>query len=622
MAESCLDDEFNPGSCDLDIGAAVATFPNSEEIDAFAFSGMSPDYMGYYNVWPGVEVNLFKGGDDFDANRADGPDGYAMRNVSDPISTGAIYTDVATPYTCYYNENGVKGCDPVWNYQVAAVESTAAPSISSLSPPSAVPGSSGTLTINGANLLNIFDPSGQPQVTSSGSGVTLSSPPTPSPASTSVQVNYSIAGGATPGSYDVTASNNWGASNAAVFTVASDATVQSQNKATPKLAATVTPLVTNAGCGGGEISNPTRIIRVSRGNILVGSYPTGDIECMTPPTNVMAGELIGLDVPPFYVGKDPTTGDDIWGQVQSLTWTISDCTESTCATKTNTVNAVGNYTASAASGKVQLIKDVDMTQNPIFFYFTVPGHYEEVDVTVTFIEGSTYSTYSAWARFYVGGPTGNLLLTPSMITGTGSSDTGVQVLAGPKLSTTGISVGTSQVGITFKSNATPPSGYNQSFTWVQIISGVQNKYINSTGQFSTPSSPQSGIDNTYPYANASSTSTNDTPSTALPSIYGEGWESFTATMFLMWDPALPNKCTPASTNSTTLQSTASNCTSIPIPLSSVIWHWSGCAVNTLANQTNGTTWSLSTGAGCPVQTLGTPQSAGFPTWTSQVVRSY
>ena len=192
----------------------------------------------------------------------------------------------------------------------------------------------------------------------------------------------------------------------------------------------------------------------------------------------------------------------------------------------------------------------------------------------------------------------------------------------PKLSTTGIPVGTSQVGITFKSNATAPSGYNQTFTWIQIIGGVQNKYLNSNGPYSSPSSPESGIDNSYPYANASSTSTNDTPSAGLPSMYGEGWESFTATMFLMWDPALPSGCTPASTDPRTLQSTASTCASIPIPLSSVTWHWSGCAINTLANQANGTTWSLSTTNGCPVQTLGTSQSAGFPEWTSQVVRSY
>jgi hypothetical protein len=54
----------------------------------------------------------------------------------------------------------------------------------------------------------------------------------------------------------------------------------------------------------------------------------------------------------------------------------------------------------------------------------------------------------------------------------------------------------------------------------------------------------------------------------------------------------------------------------------VTWHWSGCAVNTLANQANGTTWSLGTTNGCPVQTLGASQSAGFPEWTHQVVRSY
>ena len=62
------------------------------------------------------------------------------------------------------------------------------------------------------------------------------------------------------------------------------------------------------------------------------------------------------------------------------------------------------------------------------------------------------------------------------------------------------------------------------------------------------------------------------PGAGLPDNYGEGWETFTATMYLMWDPALPSGCTPAKTvqnSDGTFMSTASTCTSIPIPLSVV-----------------------------------------------------
>jgi hypothetical protein len=306
-------------------------------------------------------------------------------------------------HTCYINENQGEQCDPIWNSQVRAVVGTSAPSISSLSPSSAVPGSSGTLTLNGDNLLNLFDPTGQPDVTSSTSSITLSSPPAPSPASTSVQVNYSIAAGATPGSYDVTASNNWGTSNAAAFTVASGTKVQSQNKDIPKPAIALSPMVTDAGCSGGELHNPTRIVWWGQ---IIGAYPAGDIECAI--TNVMAGQQIQPYVPPFYL-----TGT-AWAYPQTLTWTISDCSDSNCTTKTSTVHAVGNYSITYGSNNVPTkstlttIGQVNMNQNPIRFYFTVPGKTEQVDVTGTFTDGSTLS---AWARFNVEGPSVNLKAT-------------------------------------------------------------------------------------------------------------------------------------------------------------------------------------------------------------------
>jgi hypothetical protein len=223
----------------------------------------------------------------------------------------------------------------------------------------------------------------------------------------------------------------------------------------------------------------------------------------------------------------------------------------------------------------------------------------------------------ASVTFNILGPSGNLLLQPNMKT----DGSGVQVLldgSSPKLSTTGIPVGTKQVGITFTSSASLPSGVNQSFTWVQVLTSVQRQYVTTAGPYATPTG--TGLDLAFPYANASPTTTNDKPAAFLPSIYGEGWESFSATMYLMWDPGLPTGCHPASTDPNTLQSTPSDCTSIPIPLSSVNYHWSGCAINTLVSQSNGTTWTLSTVNGCPVDTLGTPQisdtASGFPVWTN------
>lgn len=606
MAESCLDDEFNPGSCDLDVGASVAIVPNSEEIDAFAFSDMSPDYMGYYNVWPGVEMNLFQGGDDIDANRADGPDGNAMRNVSDPISTGAIYTGVATLYTCYYNANGGKECDPVWNNQVAAVESTATPSISSLSPPSAIPGSSGTLTINGDNLLDIFDPAGQPQVTSSGSSVMLSSPPAPSPASTSVQVNYSIAVDARPGPYDVTVSNNWGTSNAAAFTVDPGATVQSQNKAASQPATTISPLVVGANCSG-EVINPTRIVWYEG---ITFPYPAGDIECTT--TNVMAGQQIYIYVPPYYL-----TGST-WAVPTNVTWTISDCSDSTCATKTNTVNAVGGYTASAASGTVKPITQVPMNQNPITFYFTVPGHYEEVDVTGTFTDGTNLS---AWARFNVNGPTGTLIPTESLqttdsatvLTNPTNGSAAMQMQNSPRLTT---------AGVVFIEPASLPS--TGKVIWVQKLKSVTYSQLVQWGAaYTPPNSASNQLDGVYPYPNGNPAyTTNDSPNRYLYSLLGDATESFDATMYALWDPALPAGCTPANTNNQTYQSTASTCTSIPIPLGSIRWRWSACAINQGIPPNSGSQTSPSWVRQCGPGFQYSGQSNGYPEWSSCSTSQY
>lgn len=143
------------------------------------------------------------------------------------------------------------------------------------------------------------------------------------------------------------------------------------------------------------------------------------------------------------------------------------------------------------------------------------------------------------------------------------------------------------VGIYFSEDAQPPQGTNQSFTWIQIIQTTQSTYINTTGVFNQPTTPGQGLDGTYPYASQGSFNTVDTPNSGLPANYGEGARNFTATMYVMSDPGFPAGCTPASTSPTTYKSTASTCTqSIPIPLGSVQWHWSGCAINPLVQQTN------------------------------------
>jgi hypothetical protein len=270
---------------------------------------------------------------------------------------------------------------------------------------------------------------------------------------------------------------------------------------------------------------------------------------------------------------------------------------------------VGGYTPSTGPTHVQ--RTFALTNSDLLFYWTDAGTSRRVTYSYTL---SDRETNSATATFTVIGPTGNLVLAASMPQGN------VRVYnitrAGATTPVLGLKNSTTNVGISFTSNAVAPSGLNQSFTWVQTISSVQTEYLGSNGPGLNP--PESGLDNTYPYANANPRSTNDSPNAVLPETYGEGWEAFTATMYLMWDPALPSGCTPASTDPATLVSTPSTCASIPVPLSSVTWHWSGCAINAINAQSNGTNWIFSTASGCPVQILSTPQLSGFPEWDTLV----
>jgi hypothetical protein len=314
--------------------------------------------------------------------------------------------------------------------------------------------------------------------------------------------------------------------------------------------------------------------------------------------------------------------------IVSATWSFDNVVDITGGF-VNGAGIAGTQPSASAGGSEAADPNL-MQANPastgIAFYFVNPGTTETATLQWTLSNGDPNGN-SSTADFNIQGPTGNLLITPNMIQGAGANDTGVVVNATAGLSTTGVidatPPGNNLVGITFTGDATPPSGTNQLLTWVQLLNNHQVQVISSVGSRFITNATTTALDSSYPYTRELANYTSDTPANALPDSYGELWESFTATMYLMWDPGLPSGCTPAKTTQTmqngypVFTSIPSNCTSTPIPLSSVQWHWSGCAINTLANQTNNTTWSLSTANGCPVQILGTSQSAGFPEWPAQ-----
>jgi hypothetical protein len=162
-------------------------------------------------------------------------------------------------------------------------------------------------------------------------------------------------------------------------------------------------------------------------------------------------------------------------------------------------------------------------------------------------------------------------------------------------------------GIYFDVTANGPSGAGSkaAFQFVQLINQSAWRH-RSIGYISLGGLPL-GLDGDevvrwYPYAR-----TINNPNQALddPGIslfldnndpIGESAVKFGATMYLMWDPALPSDCDPANKVGDN-PATPSTCTgSIPVPLGKIDWGFSASAINTLSpnlpGTSNGTGWIM------------------------------
>jgi hypothetical protein len=110
---------------------------------------------------------------------------------------------------------------------------------------------------------------------------------------------------------------------------------------------------------------------------------------------------------------------------------------------------------------------------------------------------------------------------------------------------------------------------------------------------------------------------------------GEISDSFSATMYLLWDPQLnaSGQSTPdcAATTPETTQGLAgtpvpSTCTgSIPAPLGAITWGFCGGAINVLQTQSDGSTWTLNCKPNVDMPATPTYQDAHSistaPSWT-------
>jgi IPT/TIG domain len=313
--------------------------------------------------------------------------------------------------------------------------------------------------------------------------------------------------------------------------------------------------------------------------------------------------------------------------IASATWSFDSSNDITGGF-VNGAGAVGTQPSASAGGSEAA--DPILTQSGIQFYFVNPGTTETASLHWTLNNGDLNGNSSS-ADFNIQGPTGNLLPNAfAQSNNTGTSLSNVQAAAA-QLSMTNAPVhpAAGAVGVYFTDNAQPVANSGQcppsvgappaagcgQLVWVQILTSVTQLQIVPPADNFMPKNATNQLDGSYPYFNGPGYAnvTWDSPGRGLLHDWGEGAEPFNATMYVLWDPALPAGCTPAWTDTKTSPYVdhASTCTSIPIPLGSVQWGWSACAIN--AGVSSEPSWFLQCGTGSG-NAAGV--ASGYPHWAS------
>jgi len=636
--------------------AAFSANTSSTQVDTYAYAVITDYTLWEEGYWVAVEGDLYDNGSLVDDSYQDNGFTSAKASLSDPINLGHVYGILATSGVCWWEDEGdgfgYEDCDAPWT-QAYLYGTLGAPSISSISPNSGIIGKSGTITVSGQDLIDPFTSKASAAIT--GSGVTLSVNGTPS--NTSVALNYSIASNAAAGNQSLTLSSRLGTSNSEQFTVGYP----------PAVVSNVSPSVWTAGqstsvtiTGQNFGTAPTLSVNATGVSLTLNSAsPDGTTIQATATVALTApSESVTVTVQPGYAGQgfycvcngQPSTGTDT-ATVQPVTPTpqitfngsnISGTTQSVVAGQqialsvptpsgysiqsqswqfSNQSAITGGFVngdctlgtqPSASAGSCEA-GDPNLTQNSLTFYWVNPGdNGETVTYTYTLNNGQPAS---ATATFNIGGPTGTLIPaeylqttdSATVVTNPTNASAAMQMQNSPRLSTAGV--------VFIESASLPSTG---KVIWVQILNSVTNSQLVQWGAaYTPPSSASNQLDGVYPYPGGNPAyTTNDSPNKYLYSLLGEAAESFDATMYALWDPVLPAGCTPANTNASTYKSTASTCTSSPIPLGSVRWRWSACAINQGVPPNSGLPTSPSWVRQCGPEYQYSGQSNGYPEWNS------
>jgi hypothetical protein len=258
---------------------------------------------------------------------------------------------------------------------------------------------------------------------------------------------------------------------------------------------------------------------------------------------------------------------------------------------------VAGYTASSSSGSLNT--NVTLNHQSTTFYWILAGSYQ---VTFTLNYGSS-QTATATASFNISAPSpatptvsNSVLITVDTLTGC-AANPGGQFLVFGNLS--GAAPGCGNPGGTPGISFAPPTTQTPagSFSFVQLINSDTTTY-SRTGATLTCSF-SSGLDTQYPYPVNNVGNATDAPEAPLPSTYTTASRSFSATMYLMW------------------QSGSTTFASIPIPIGSVAWQFSGSATEPQQNST----WGSPTGSGSAGNFTAATGTSSIPTWSNIATRT-
>jgi hypothetical protein len=292
--------------------------------------------------------------------------------------------------------------------------------------------------------------------------------------------------------------------------------------------------------------------------------------------NAIVGERINLSV---LAGTD---------EPEDVQWTIGG---------NRIANFEVNGTGPTGPSSATVTALTNLTDPSVSYYWTSVGQQIEVSVTATVF--GTQKTKSA--RFNVGGPnttgptvaleTNGHLNISNLGDCSGSAPAPAMVFG----SITGPNPGTctysGDAGIRF----TPPgaNGPSGNYFFVQLITAENVTYSHNLGTTTCTGSVAGGLDRDYPYQRRTGQSVSDAPFTPLPSTYLVVSRTFGATTYMMWQSKTRN--------------------SIPVPIGSVAWGFSG---STTQRRANSNIWTAPTGSGSAQAFVPASGPNSYPVWTA------